>query len=405
MRDKIKKGTERRIGGEVKIGRHKKLLALMAVCTILEGGAVGWISGQTADCLAILLFVGVFYSVFFLAGIELSRKQHSWFYGRIGNYRRFAFCYMITCVAAVIFIYLPEFARPILLLSMGMSMASTQFVGMIVGIFHGIVYVMCGQENVYVLICYLMLILCGCFTVSFLKKKNSYRWGLCFLFQYIFGCIMIFSYLCSGQLDKNVLLYGVCNGIISIAGAVFLYHKVFPRMYSSKTQELKKVLSENFSLAQAMQNFSRVDYEHARRVSNIAKNCAQLIEADPYVAAAGGFYYRLGRMQGEPYVENGVALAKSNYLPKEVVEILKEYNGEKYKPSTLESAVVHIVDSVVTKFDVLDKETLSSSWNQDILVYQTMNENSAAGLYDKAGFSMNMFLKIRDYLIKEAKTF
>ena len=175
--------------------------------------------------------------------------------------------------------------------------------------------------------------------------------------------------------------------------------------YSSKTQELKKVLSENFSLAQAMQNFSRVDYEHARRVSNIAKNCAQLIEADPYVAAAGGFYYRLGRMQGEPYVENGVALAKSNYLPKEVVEILKEYNGEKYKPSTLESAVVHIVDSVVTKFDVLDKETLSSSWNQDILVYQTMNENSAAGLYDKAGFSMNMFLKIRDYLIKEAKTF
>ena len=86
-------------------------------------------------------------------------------------------------------------------------------------------------------------------------------------------------------------------------------------------------------------------------------------------------------------------------------EILKEYNGEKYKPSTLESAVVHIVDSVVTKFDALDKETLSSSWNQDILVYQTMNENSAAGLYDKAGFSMNMFLKIRDYLIKEAKTF
>ena len=53
----------------------------------------------------------------------------------------------------------------------------------------------------------------------------------------------------------------------------------------------------------------------------------------------------------------------------------------------------------------LDKETLSSSWNQDILVYQTLNENSASGLYDKSGFSMNMFLKIRDYLIKEADLF
>lgn len=377
----------------------------MAVCTILESVLVGVISGQAADRLAVLLFVGIFYSVLFLTGIELSRKQQSWFYGRIGNYKRFAFCYVILCIAAVIFMYLPEFARPVLLLSMSMSMASTQFVGIVVGTFHGIVYILCGQENVYVLICYLMLILCGCFAVSFLKKKKTFRWGLCFIFQYIFGCILIFSYLHSGQLDKNVLLYGVCNGIISTAGAVFLYQKVFPRMYSSQRQELKKVLSENFSLVQAMQNFSKADYDHARRVSEIAKNCAQLIEADPYIAAAGGLYYRLGRMQGEPYVENGVALARNNYLPKEVVEILKEYNGEKSRPSTLESAVVHIVDSVVTKFDVLDKETLSSSWNQDILVYQTMNENSAAGLYDKAGFSMNMFLKIRDYLIKEAKTF
>ena len=66
---------------------------------------------------------------------------------------------------------------------------------------------------------------------------------------------------------------------------------------------------------------------------------------------------------------------------------------------------MHVVDSVVAKFDVLDKATLSSSWNQDILVYQTLNENSVSGMYDKSGFSMNMFLQIRDYLIKEAKLF
>ena len=71
----------------------------------------------------------------------------------------------------------------------------------------------------------------------------------------------------------------------------------------------------------------------------------------------------------------------------------------------MESAIVHVVDSVVAKFDVLDKATLSSSWNQDILVYQTLNENSVSGMYDKSGFSMNMFLQIRDYLIKEAKLF
>ncbi len=102
-------------------------------------------------------------------------------------------------------------------------------------------------------------------------------------------------------------------------------------------------------------------------------------------------------------MENGVALARLNYLPREVIEILKEYNGEKKKPSTVESAIVHLVDSVVAKFDVLDKSTLSSTWNQDIIVYQTLNENSSAGLYDQSGLGMNMYLQIRDYLIKEAK--
>ena len=207
----------------------------------------------------------------------------------------------------------------------------------------------------------------------------------------------------TGKLQLNMISYGVCNGIISAFLSVCLYQWLAERMSHTREYELERIIAEEFSLVQAVKNFSKADYKHARRVSAIARECAKIVGADPYVAAAAGFYYRIGRMEGEPYVENGVMLAKSNYFPMQVVQILSEYNGERELPSTVESAIVHIVDSVVAKFDVLGKNTLSSSWNQDILVYQTLNENSAAGLYDKAGFSMNMFLKIRDYLIKEAE--
>lgn len=204
-----------------------------------------------------------------------------------------------------------------------------------------------------------------------------------------------------------MLIYGLCNAVLTAFLARILYQRLAYWLQKpvSAEKKMEKILAENFDLVRAVKEYSATDYLHARKVSEIAENCARLVGADPFIAAAGGFYYRLGRMEGEPYVENGVALAKSNYLPREIVAILEEYNGEKKPPSTVESAVVHIVDSVVGKFDVLDKNMLSSSWNQDILVYQTLNENSAAGLYDKSGFSMNMFLKIRDYLIKEAKMF
>ena len=56
---------------------------------------------------------------------------------------------------------------------------------------------------------------------------------------------------------------------------------------------------------------------------------------------------------------------------------------------------------MVKKLEVMDKQTMQSEWNQDMLVYQTLNELSSKGIYDKSGMSMNLFLKIREHLVKE----
>jgi len=69
--------------------------------------------------------------------------------------------------------------------------------------------------------------------------------------------------------------------------------------------------------------------------------------------------------------------------------------------STIESAIVHITDTLVTKFELLDRTTLSSSWNRDMVIYQTLNEKSASGIYDRSGLTMNQFIKIREFLSKE----
>lgn len=386
-------------------GRRNFIFLGMAACGILECIFSGIIRNREPDRMAVLVFFGILYSVAFLAGMELYRIQKDWFYERAKDYRHIASWYMLSCGAAVLFLYLPEYARPVLLLSAGMAIVSNSFFGMMAGIFHVSVFAICGQENVYILLCDIFLLMGGCLAVTFLKEIRSRRWGIIFLFLYIFDSVTIFSFVQTGQLDWNVLLYGACNGLVSSLGAWVLYQTLHRYLHASRKLELERILKSDFGLVQAVSNFSKADYNHGRKVSEIARKCASLVEADPDVAAAGCFYYRLGRMEGEPYVENGVALARSNHLPREVVGILREYNGEQQLPSTLESAIVHIVDSVVAKFDVLDRATLSSSWNQDMLVYQTLNENSASGLYDKSGFSMNMFLKIRDYLIKEAELF
>lgn len=407
-RTKIRAVTEKADGGDRRLRERefkyrRFFISLIAACTVLESGAAGVISGLEWERLAVLIFIGIFYAVLLLTTLEMVRIQQQWLQERLGDYKRFAWGYFISCLMAVLSVYLPEFVRPVLLLSLGISMIASPIFGMLCGIFHCTVYIVCSDGDANVLLCFLLLLLCGCFASCFLNKKEHFWWGVLFLFLFPFGCVLLFSYLYAGYLEANLIIYALCNGVLSAAGAAWLCQLCFFEPEGVKEQAIKKVLSENFGLVREMKRFSAADYEHAKKVSQIAEKCANIVGADPNIAAAGGLYYRLGRMDGEPYVENGVALAKLNYLPREIIEILKEYNGEKKKPSTVESAIVHLVDSVVAKFDVLDKSTLSSTWNQDIIVYQTLNENSSAGLYDQSGLGMNMYLQIRDYLIKEAK--
>lgn len=60
---------------------------------------------------------------------------------------------------------------------------------------------------------------------------------------------------------------------------------------------------------------------------------------------------------------------------------------------------------MLPNLNFLDKETVKNSWNHDIIIYQTLNEKSAAGLYDEANLGMNQFIKIREFLTKGADLF
>lgn len=373
-------------------------LWIIVISTTAEAIIAGMIMKQGMDKIAAMICCGIFCSLLIFLNLE---------HGRAKQNKQYVLCYAAVCVVMTIAQMVPAYSVPMLAVAVLLSVLSLPLAGLLGTLFHCMVLVIYHNHNIFLLLCYILLGAGGCVLSQYLKKKENRRYAAFFGGILSFGCVLIFSYLQTSQLKGNVVSYGLCNGVITLI-CIFLIARILFKQEQhtpeyNLNRELDRIISEQYGLVQAILEYSIKDYEHAKRVSKISGACARLLNANPSIAIAAGFYYRLGRMEGEPYVENGVALAKKHHFPKQVITILSEYNGIEKMPSTVESAIIHIVDSVVTKFDVLDKETLSSSWNQDIVVYQTLNENSAAGLYDKAGFSMNMFLKIRDYLIKEAE--
>ena len=83
-----------------------------------------------------------------------------------------------------------------------------------------------------------------------------------------------------------------------------------------------------------------------------------------------------------------------------MITILAEYNGQEQPISTPESAIVNLVNHLVSRFEHLKEQTQSSEWNREIVIYQTLNELSGSGLYDHSGLSINAYLKIREFLVR-----
>ena len=83
-----------------------------------------------------------------------------------------------------------------------------------------------------------------------------------------------------------------------------------------------------------------------------------------------------------------------------MIQILSEYPGDGRLPTTVESAIVHMASTSVTKLEEEYRKAPQTEWNQSMIIYQAMNELSAKGFYDKSGMSINQFLRIRDLLAK-----
>lgn len=378
------------------------MLCLITAATALASFLILFWRERTVGERFLLVLCSLIFVVFFILYLEWNRIRQGIYQEKANNFTRIALFYLAAVVLTVLISYLPAAQRPVILAPAMMILALDAFAGLMCSGYFAVLLCIAGANDVATLACSLFLGMFGCVLILYMRQKGNLLWSCFMIFSMSFCMNAIFSSLGHGQFRKEYLWESLEGALISCIGIALLFQLCNDRIENSKKTSLDQIVAEDYALAEMMRNYSKADYDHARRVAAIAKGCAGQVGADPKLCEAAGFYYRIGRLEGKPYVQNGVLLAKKRGFPPEVIQILAEYNGEELLPSTLESALVHITDSIVTKFDILDRSTLSSSWNQDIVVYQTLNENSAKGLYDKAGLSMNLFLVIRDYLIKEA---
>lgn len=349
-----------------------------------------------------ILFFALLFTALFILVLELQRKQAQIGGNTETSFVRIAVCYGISCAAMFGMCYLPAFYKPVMFITLLMYTVSNELIALTVSIYFISLYgLLFSAEATEVILFCLMSLFAAAFASCLKKRGFRFFGGMLVLFLHILipGIFYYWTYHESNPMDYAI---GAAEGLVTAAFIVFLLAHIREETDKQITLNYMDMIQDTYPLVTEVKNYSSVEYAHARKVADLCYRAAQKLDYDENLCAAAGFYYRLGRWEGEPYVENGVRQAQKYCFPKRLIDILNEYYGELKKPSTPESALVHIVDAITLKIEVLNQDLTLSDWNRDILIYQSLDEFSGSGLYDESGMSINQFLRLREYLVKEA---
>lgn len=357
--------------------------------------------GKYMDELVVYLIVDVVFILLFWFMLEHDRLLGRISSNRETTFRKIMNAYLVCWILVVVSSVLPEFVKPMLAVPLIMAVFGTQSLAMCTGAFLNVILCLALGSSIQELALYMLLTLFGSMIAEEIKDNRYRIW-----YELIIATVSImfpalFYYLAYREIKMTLLLAGTLEGIAFAFAMHLFYRRALTAVEEEIPDLLEDMLDDSYALRRELRSFSRADFNHAKRVSSISEKCAGFVGADEKLCAVAGFYYRIGILEGNSIVTNGIHIAQRECFPEEVTRIISEYNGEQELPSTIESAIVHMVDGLIKKIEVFDSDMMSSDWNQNMVIYQTLNDFSAQGLYDKSGLTMNMFLKIREYLVNE----
>lgn len=376
-------------------------IALILLGTLTGTMVVSLLHGKYMDEVVVYLMIALMFMALFLFVLEYNRMHKSISSNKETTFRRILHGYMISWLIMVISSFMPEFLKPMLAISLIMTAFGTQGIAMCVGMFLNAMLCLILGSSIHEMVLNALFILFGCMLADAMEESRKKFWYELVILTVSTMLPALFYYLCYRETKMSLLLFGALEGLVIDIFLHLFYMRTVDEREAEIPDMLDDMLDDSYPLRRELKKFSKVDYEHAKRVSSLSEKCARLVGVDEKLCAAAGFYYRIGILEGESIVSGGIRIAQRECFPEDIIRIISEYNGEQTLPSTIESAIVHMVDGLIKKIEVFDADMMSSGWNQNMVIYQTLNDFSAQGLYDNSGLSMNMFLKIREYLVNE----
>ena len=96
-------------------------------------------------------------------------------------------------------------------------------------------------------------------------------------------------YMAYKEFSKKIYIYGAINGTMTALCCFLCSAGYGMELRKRRTTFFLDIVSDDFSEVKALKDFSMVEYDHARKVSDIASRCAKAVGYNENLCLAGGF--------------------------------------------------------------------------------------------------------------------
>lgn len=335
--------------------------------------------------------------------LKVSIDKKSLYFNNAGHIGRFFCSFLFGVVFSICSIFLPLKILPVLVLAVYLALTSNAVTGSLSYLTFLFIMEFFTDMSSHGFFMCMFVGIAGIALFQNLDQEYIVNGALFTSLILLFVAETAFLILFEGQkISLDTFVLPMINVFISFLALLLLlrcYSTFVVHKYRDRYQEIN---DPDFELLSKLKEESAEAYFHAIHTAYFCDKIARRIGADYYLAKAGGYYHKIGRVEGtEDSFKNTMALAAEYQFPPELTELLKEYGDKEKKITKKETAIVIFADGVISSISYLLKKDKTATLDYKQVVDIVFQKKLQSGLLSHCKVTMEELTIMRKLFVEE----
>lgn len=393
--------------GNVTAKKKGKCLQIIAITVILLMGFAwtGCVSYTLrADVISFCrnMLISSMVSFLIIFSFLITSHRKNLFFWNEGKFVRFS---VITCIAFVFLTFMgeiPYLIAPISILGVVFMLFSGNICGLVSYSAVILQYSVLNGLSVSQVIVLLMTGLLG--AILFMNLHNGFRY-VGSLFAYLVADFVLYSLFFvitqTGTLLGDAILYSAIRLFtIGIVSLVIL--KLIGKFHYYKDIDFYSMINDpEYELLTRLKEINKDAYFHAVHTAYLSDRIAKKIGCDAALAKAGGYYHKIGLLQGNDSIQNTILVASAHDFPKSLIGLLKEYGIKNMPNVSKEAAIVQFCDAMISSVAYMFKKEPDAILNFEKIVDVIVRKKMNSGDLEHCELTMEDLCELKKGLLEE----